>query len=78
MASGRPIITSDLPVIHEILDETTAFFCPAQETQSWASAIQKLSDNPALRREMGENALRKISGYTWQTRAENALKGFVT
>jgi glycosyltransferase involved in cell wall biosynthesis len=78
MASGRPIITSDLPVIHEILDETSAFFCPAQETSSWATAIQKLSDNPALRREMGENALRKITGYTWQTRAENALKGFLT
>jgi glycosyltransferase involved in cell wall biosynthesis len=28
MAAGRAILSSDLPVLHEVLDETMAIFCP--------------------------------------------------
>ena len=35
MAVGRAIISSDLPVIHEVLDNETAFFCPPEDSSAW-------------------------------------------
>ncbi len=43
MAVGRAIISSDLPVIHEVLDEKTAIFCPPEDSASWVKAVGLLA-----------------------------------
>lgn len=76
MAAGRAIISSDLPVIHEVLDEETAIFCPPGNTQAWISAIKYLRDEHEFRIKIGRNAREKVVGYSWKARGVHALNGF--
>ncbi len=76
MASGRPIISSDLPVIHEVLDETKAIFCPPGDLSAWKRAIQALVADPIKCESLGEAARLAATNYTWRARAESALEGF--
>ena len=77
MAAGRPIVSADLPVIREILNERNAVFCKPDDVGEWRLAIESLLDNAARRMELGEQARRDVQGYTWLARAERILNGFV-
>ena len=76
LATGRPIISSDLPVIQEVLSEENAIFCPPKDIQAWADAINALRENPERCRAMGNHARQTALRYTWQNRSETALHGF--
>jgi glycosyltransferase involved in cell wall biosynthesis len=75
MAAGRPIVTSDLPVIREVLDETRAEFCPSDDTEAWKSAILALKSDPARRAALAASARREVRKYTWRRRAKRAIEG---
>ena len=75
MAVGRPIITADLPVIREVLNETHAVFCPPGDVAAWKSAIEHLSADEKQRLGLASNARREIRKYTWLARAQCALDG---
>ncbi len=75
LASGRAICSSDLPVLHEILSPETAVILPPDNVDSWIAAIQKLIENPKLRKELGNNARAAAQKYSWEARAESILKG---
>ena len=77
MAAGRPILSSDLPVIHEVLDEDMAVFCPPEDLSAWKNKLSALQDDPAQRERLGQAARSAVKAYTWRARAENALKGFI-
>lgn len=74
LSTGRPIITSDIPVFHEVLNEKTALFCRPETTADWVAAIKKLFDNNALRLSMQKNALESSKKYSWKNRAEISTK----
>lgn len=74
MAAGRAIVSSDLPVIHEVLDETTAVFCPPEDRSAWKEAIISLMNEPQHRKELGERVRSIVQDYTWQGRAKKALE----
>ena len=76
MAAGRAILTSDLPVIHEVLDETSAVFCEPENTDAWAAALKSLLSDSARRASLAQTARRKVNEYTWLKRAEKILHGF--
>jgi glycosyltransferase involved in cell wall biosynthesis len=76
MASGRAILTSDLPVIHEVLDDKSAVFCPPDDTHAWSLALEKLLSDDEYRYAIGQNALRAAQGYSWIERARRSLEGF--
>ena len=73
MAAGRAIISSDLPVIHEVLDESTAVFCPPEDLSAWKESILSLKNNPDRRDRLGEKAREVVKDYSWQARAKKAL-----
>ena len=77
MASGKPIVASDLPILKEVLkDKYNALLCPYNDPKAWANALQKLLENPILRHSLGQQALDDfIKHYTWQSRAEYILRG---
>jgi glycosyltransferase involved in cell wall biosynthesis len=75
LASGRPILASDLPVMREVLDPELALLLPPQDEAAWADALAAMLDDPARRRSMGEAARTAAQGYSWQARAEKALAG---
>ena len=76
MACGRAIISSDLPVIHEVLNERNAVLCPPEEADAWATALQKLLDSPGQRQALARQALADVQQYSWIERARRALEGF--
>jgi len=77
MAAGRAIISSDLPVIHEVLNEETAVFCPPEDFESWKDALLALKADPGRRHRLARVARKTVEGYTWRSRAEQAIAGFV-
>ena len=75
MAAARAIITTDLPVIREVLDETRAVFCPSDNAAAWKFAIESLAADAKRRGMLASNARRESEKYTWLARAQRALDG---
>ena len=69
MAAGRPIIASDIPVFHEVLDEKFVVFCESENSETWTNAIRSLQLDPARRELMGFIARENAQKYTWKNRA---------
>jgi glycosyltransferase involved in cell wall biosynthesis len=76
LAAGRAIVTSDLPVFHEVLNERNAVFCPPEDTQAWVAAIRGLLDDLIRREALGRQAKADSRQYSWTERAKRALDGF--
>lgn len=74
MAAGRAIISSDLPVIHEVLDDKSAWFCPPEDADAWVKALGSLIGDPKLVEAIGLDAKRRIEDYSIAIRQENILK----
>lgn len=77
MAAGRAIVSADLPVIREVLNEQNAVFCAPDDRGAWKSAIETLLNDGSQRAALGEQAKQDVQGYTWLTRAKRILNGFV-
>lgn len=75
LAAGRAILSSDLPVIHEVLKDTNAVFASPDDLASWAEALANLLDAPDLRSRLGFQARRDAASYSWQARAESGMRG---
>lgn len=74
MASGRPMIVSDLPVLHEVLSEDDVCFAAPNDIDSWAEKINFLK-SPVHRKRMAAKALNKlVNNYTWSVRAKRVLR----
>ncbi len=77
MAAGRAIISADLPVIHEVLNESLAVFCDPGDVHGWTNAIRTLLADDRRRVELGSNARHAVEKYTWLERARTALTGLI-
>jgi glycosyltransferase involved in cell wall biosynthesis len=77
MASGVPIVASDLPVLGEVLgDGVNALIAPAGDAAAWQRAIERLLGDAALRVRLATRAQADLRrDYTWQARAERVLRG---
>ena len=77
LAAGRPILSSDLPVIHEVLSDQNAVFCPPGDLDAWKVSFSELRQNPAKRAALAAAAKMTAEKYTWCSRADAALKKFL-
>ena len=77
MATGRPIVASNLPVLGEVLrHDDNALLVPPSEVAAWREAVQRLLDEPDLRRRLGEAARsQQLELHTWDGRARAVLEG---
>jgi glycosyltransferase involved in cell wall biosynthesis len=76
MAAGGAILTSDLPVLREVLDESCAVFCPPEDAAAWSSALGRLIADPGRRQALGQRARSLAAKYDWVERARRSLQGF--
>jgi glycosyltransferase involved in cell wall biosynthesis len=76
MAAGRAILSSDLPVLREVLDESMAVFCPPEAEDAWADALRGLLADSKRRQALGQRAREAVLKYSWIERAKHALDGF--
>jgi glycosyltransferase involved in cell wall biosynthesis len=76
MACKRAIISSDLPVIREVLNPTNAMLCPPEDIEAWSQALGELLTENEKREALASQAWLDIQKYSWLERARNALEGF--
>ena len=76
MATGKPMICSDMPVLHEILkDNENALLRTSESVSDWTAALTFLRGNPKDAIHIGKTAQDNfLSHYTWKKRAEGILK----
>ena len=76
LATGRAVLASDLPVLHEVLNDGNAVLCPPEDENAWVSALGALLRDPDRMHRLGEQAREDATQYTWLARAQRALAGF--
>ncbi len=77
MASQRAILSSDLPVLQEILNPQNALILPPDDINAWVDALRNLKENAGLRHRLGKQARQDVLQYTWQSRARRVLEGLM-
>jgi glycosyltransferase involved in cell wall biosynthesis len=73
MASGVPIVASDLPSIREILTDENAFWFLPDDPRSLALQIEYVLSQPELAHMKAARAKDDVKKYTWDARAKNIL-----
>jgi len=71
MASGTPIIVSDLPSMREILNESNALFFQPDDVANLSKAIGKMAVYDRLGRSLAERAMTDVASFTWINRARS-------
>lgn len=72
MATGKPIVASDLPSLREVLDETCAVFFDPGDAEDLLRAIRKaLEPDVAVR--IGLASVARARVYSWEERARKVL-----
>lgn len=74
MASGLPIISSDIPEVKTQVPEAAGLLVDPADIDSIAKAIEKLASNPELRKKMGEAAFQEQVKRSSRSRASIILE----
>jgi len=75
LASGRVILSSDLPVLHEILTEENAILLSPEDVDAWDRALKMIIQDDSMRTALGASARKTAQQYSWNARARKALRG---
>lgn len=75
LACRRPIVSTDLAVLQEVLNSKNAILAPADDPGAWEQAIEILQSNPELRDRLAGQARQDAQRYTWEMRARQILEG---
>ena len=73
MASGRAIVSADLPSIREVLHEGNAVFVEAGEVGKWKVEIESLLADEPRRNALANQARKDVSQLTWVKREERVM-----
>ena len=73
MASGRPVVASDIPSIREIVDETMVFFAKPDDPASFATVILRVLGQSEEAGQSARRAQEEAVQYTWDRRARKIL-----
>ncbi|CAN5165608.1 N/A [soil metagenome] len=76
MASGRPIIASNLPSIREILNESNAYFFESDNPEDLARVIKHVLKDMNTAEQKAKIALQVVQNYSWDKRAQIILDFF--
>lgn len=75
MASGVPVVASDIPVIREVASDAGVLVAPTA-SDAWAKAIEVLLDDPLRQARMRERGLSQAARYTFAQSAHRLLDVF--
>ena len=71
MAAERPIVSSDLPSLREVLNNRNAAFFKPDLARSLSETILMLLAHPELQKKLARQAREDVKKYTWTKRAKN-------
>ena len=74
MSSGRAILSSDIPVLREILNENNSILVPSGQLLPWKQALMKLDEKRDFCADLGLQARRDFEAeFQWDQRAKMIL-----
>ena len=75
MSVGLPIISSDLPVLNEILTHKhNSLLVKPDDVFEWSTALNQLKESQDLSNTIGQNAYKDFKkNYTWELRAKKMI-----
>lgn len=74
MASGSPLVASDLPTTAEIVcDGENGLLVPPGDVSALQNALRRLYNDPELARGLADRAAQDVLHYTWDVRARRIL-----
>jgi glycosyltransferase involved in cell wall biosynthesis len=74
LASGRPVVASDLPVHREVLEhDVNALLYTPGDAAALAAAVRRLRKDRELGQRLAERAWQDVQPYAWDRRARRIL-----
>lgn len=73
MASGVPMVVSELPSLREIVDESSTYFFSPDDAKSLAQAIKNVLANPEEAQKRSVQARMESEKYSWENRARTIV-----
>jgi glycosyltransferase involved in cell wall biosynthesis len=75
LAAGRLIVSSDLPVLREVLNERNSVLCSAQDADAWTRTLTRAREDADWRLGLEAQAKLDAQGYSWRNRVRQILQG---
>jgi glycosyltransferase involved in cell wall biosynthesis len=75
MATGRLILSSDLPVLREILNPSNAILLSSEEIEAWDQMMKRILVDPDQWQPLADQAREDASKYSWKERARRSIEG---
>jgi glycosyltransferase involved in cell wall biosynthesis len=75
MASGCPVVASDIEPLHEVCGGAALFADPLK-SESLAGRIEQALTDEGIRKALSEKGLARAEGFTWDVTARGLLKAF--
>lgn len=67
MASGLPVVASDIPCIPDLIENNiNGFLCPMDDVEEFTKKVKQLLKNKNLSRKFSEQGLKKINNLEWK------------
>lgn len=74
MSLRKTIISSNLPVLQEVLNEKNSILVDPKDLSAWESAVVRLAEDSLLREQLAQQALDDFNAeYSWHKRVERIL-----
>lgn len=73
MASGTPIVASDIPVHREVAARAAAY-APADDHEALAAAIERVWDDTDLRSRLVKEGRERVACFSWEVSARKTLE----
>jgi glycosyltransferase involved in cell wall biosynthesis len=73
MASGAPLVASDIAVHHEVAGDAAIFAAP-RDAGAFADAIEKVLTDDAVRAELVSRGHERVSYFSWDDSARRAVE----
>lgn len=73
LACGRTIISSNLPVLREVLNEKNAILLSPDDIPSWTNALKDISQDLPRQHFLAQQAREDSKKYSWNSRAIKIL-----
>lgn len=76
LAAGKPVLTTDLPSVRDVLNESNALFCRPGDPEDLAEKILLLLKYPNMADKMSAQSLKTAQNHSWKKRMARIINSF--
>jgi glycosyltransferase involved in cell wall biosynthesis len=76
MASGLPVVASDVPINRELCGPAALYFSPF-DAADCAAQVKRILRDPALRSTLAAQGRERVQHFTWRLHVDRLLEAFV-